>query len=288
MDKLWEFLRKFIGTSSQANNDGEDAPRRISMFRIIIDPFGMVVDNFKACFLIAVVWALLMVVISFAVRHPYLCLYSDYRSGHYCSENVIGYVITQLLLLGTACCFMVRWAQVITEKKPFSLSLIVRPQMTDLKMWGGVVGFLLFNMVSGLSAWMLYQRKPNPDYQIELLYFTFVGVGLLFPLFAMRFYSVLGFVATGEKTPSLLQIWKRGRGNNLRILFSLGLIFLISVFSLSAFNGEVRQIENKNSFYIGFIVEYLYSLLILLLSAFFINHCLLQKRYLFEREKDGQ
>ncbi len=288
MDKLWDFLRKFIGTPSPENNEGEDAPRRISFFRIIIEPFGLVIDHFKTYVGIALCWALLMVVVSFSTRHPYLCLYSDYREGHFCSENVAGYIATQVLLLGVACCFMVRWAQAVMQKQSLSLSLIVRPQMTDLKMWGSVIFFLLFNMVSVLSAWMLYQREPNPDYQIELLYFTFVGAGLLFPLLAMRFYSVLGFVATGEKIPSFPQVWKRSRGNNLRILFSLGLIFLISVFSLGVFNGEVRLIKDKNSFLIGFIVEYLYSLLILLLSAFFINHCLLQKRYLFEREKDGQ
>lgn len=288
MDKMWNFLRRFWGEDTQKSEITENTPRRISLFRIIVEPLGWVIDHFKIFVLTAVWWALLLSLASFAFQHPYLCLYPEYREAHFCSESVVSYILMQLVLVGLSCCFMLRWTQLISGKKTLGFAFIARPQWADLKMWSAVILFILFNMVSILSAWLLYQRVPNPDYQIELVYFTVVGCGLLFPLIAMRFYSVLGFIAEREKVPSLRQIWKRGRGNNLRIMLGLGLIFLIAVFSLSAFSGEIRQIENKNTFYVGFIVEYLYSLLILLLSAFFINHCLLQKRYLFEREKDDQ
>lgn len=104
----------------------------------------------------------------------------------------------------------------------------------------------------------------------------------------MRFYALIGFILAGEKFPSFAAVWNRGRGNSLRILVSLALIFFLTFFSLFAFLNNFKLVDDKNAFYISFIVEYLYNLLLLLLVVFFTNHCYLQKTFLFGRNQDGE
>ncbi len=287
MNRVWSFLRNILGEKTVSEEIKNDTPRRIPFFRLIIEPYGMVIDSLRVFTSIALVIAFAMSLAAFVFNHPYLCFFPDYQQNHVCGENVFTYGIMQIILLFLICCFFVRWAQIITGKEKLNMRFIVRLQKTDIKVYGVLILLLLLNLVSVLCGWLLYEREPNPNYQIELIYFTVVGSGVLSPLLAMRFYSLFGFAVLKEQFPPLSVVWKRGRGNSLRILISFGLIFFTTTFILISFFSEVRKIGDKNGFFVRFGVEYFYSLLILLAAAFFINHCLLQKKYLFEREDDG-
>ena len=92
----------------------------------------------------------------------------------------------------------------------------------------------------------------------------------------------------GEKIPSLRLIWNKSSGNMLRLLCSISLLFVISVFMIFGFMNNFRLAAARNAVYISWIVEYLYNLMLLMLLAFFVNHCRLQQIYLFGRKDHGQ
>lgn len=294
MNKLMTFLNKLFNEPAvpqapvYTEKQLEEMPRKIPFMKIIFDPFSLTIEHFRTFVIYALFYALILSLIAFIMKHPYVCLYGDFRAENSCGNNPYLYLLTHLITLFVASLFMVRWYKQNYQQSSLPISCLCRISKLDFKSFGLLLVFILINMLSALSFYLLIIRVPNPNWQIEMVFFTIVSVGFLIPLAAMRFYGMFTFVWSGEKVPPLLLFWKRSRGNSLRLLISLGLIFFICVFSLLAFNAHFKLVEQKNAVYISFMIEYLYNLLFLLLVTFFANHCYLQKEYLFGRDNNGR
>lgn len=287
MNKLADLLKKLFEAPTPAPAE-ETAAVKMPLLRLLFDPYALFVDNTRRFFIIAAQYALLLTFVSLAAGQGYMCLYSDYRLSGWCTNSSWLYLAAHIINLFIICMFMGRWYQACFKEQLQPFCCLLRPQKADLRCFLMIAGFILVNMIAILSAYLLYVRVPNPDWRIELIYFTVVGLGFLAPFVAMRFYSLLAFVLGGEQLPPLSAVWQRTSGNTFRILLSLTLIFFIAVFGLFAFMNNFRLVENKNALYISFIVEYLYNLVVLLIAVFFVNHCALQKIFLFERNNHGQ
>lgn len=292
MKKIYEFLNHFWDKGSSAavvpEEDNRDAVK-MPLFKIVFGPEGLFIDRTCNFFAVAGIYALLLSVLSLVAGQGYMCLYNDYRvSGGYCTNSIGFYVAVHIVVLYVISMFMVRWYNVCFGGQPLSWRYLSLPRRQDVRSFAGNIAFILINLLSMLSLYLLYVRDPNPDWRIELVYFAFVSIGFLVPFVVMRFYALIGFILAGEKFPSFAAVWNRGRGNSLRILVSLALIFFLTFFSLFAFLNNFKLVDDKNAFYISFIVEYLYNLLLLLLVVFFTNHCYLQKTFLFGRNQDGE
>ncbi len=290
MDKLWNFYQKAIDKISDKPNKEsspqvEEQRRKMPILDFMLRPYNIVFCNFKVYLLIAAVLSAFLTVMAFLLKHPYMCLYQDYRLGHQCQDNVYSYIFMHLLTLGMISVFAVRWYKIVWQQAALNVRYILRLQKDDLKSFATTMVFLFLNMLSLLSGYVLFMRVPNPDWQIEVVYFTLIGLGFVVPFVTMFFYSVPAFIWAGEKLPSIKEVWRRNAGNGGRILLSLALIFLASFFTIILFNGKIRLVPDKNTFYIGIIVEYVYNMLVFLLATFFINHCILQKTYLFGEKK---
>lgn len=292
MEKLISLIQKLFQDPAPKPQPVEaeyNRPVKFPFFKTIFEPFSLFVDNVRTFFTLGLVYALILSAVALLFMQGYMCLYGDFRAvSNACTNNVPFYTAGHIVVLFIICMFMGRWYGMCFQSRTFSWRYILLPNSRDIKTFGAVILFALLNLLSVLSFYLLYIRVPNPDWRIEIIYFGVVSIGFLVPFFLIRFYSVLAFILSGEPVPPLTCIWKRGSGNTLKILLSLSLIFFITIFALFAFMNNFRLVDVKNAVYIITSAEYFYNLLILLLMVFFVNHCYMQKTFLFEGKQDGQ
>ena len=161
------------------------------------------------------------------------------------------------------------------------------PQKTDIKAFLGLVGFILLNAVAGLSWYILLVRVPNPDWRIELVFFGFVSLGFFVPLVCLRLYSFMADLWGGKQLSSLWSIWQKSRGNNLRLVISIGILFFVFAFSISAVIRRLSYYAEEANYMLAIIGEVLYSITILLVISFWVNNCAIQKNILSKEITDG-
>lgn len=265
-----------------------DAAVKIPFLGIVMGPFSLLTDNTKRFLIVGCFYSFILSLLAFSFGSSYMCSYPDYRAlGNHCLFFGKLTFLHLLLRIVVICAFMQAWYGVCYQGKSTAWRQLFNLKGT-LRSFLSFILFMALNFLSLLALYMLYQRVPNPNWQIELAYFTIVGIWVLVPFVLMRFYSLLAFVWAGEKLPSLGLIYKRSSGNLLRILVSLILLFFISIFFFLGYYNNFRLVAGSNAVYISVMVELLYNFFILILVAVFVNHCYLQKLYLFGRNDDEQ
>ena len=287
MNKLYSLLNKLFSDPAPAAETPSVAVK-IPFLRIILDPYSLFIDQVGKFLVVGSFIALVMAVLSLSAGQGFMCIYQDYRAHGYCIDNVWIYGLVRIINLFLFAIFMTKWYQICYLNRPLNCDTLCRVGHTDLKTFATLLVFILLSLISALSLYLLIVRVPNPDWRIELLYFAVVSLGFWVPFLLIRFYSVFGFVMGGEKVPPLRLIWNKSAGNTLRLLCSISLLFVVSVFMMFGFMNNFRLAAVRHAVYISWIVEYLYNLMLLLLLAFFVNHCRLQQIYLFGRKDHGQ
>lgn len=288
MSKKNSTQNKYNMEDSNTKSTSDQAPVHIPFLPVIFDPYSLVMDNFRRFILLALFLGLIMAVISLSAGQGYMCVYEDYRLTGFCTTGKAVYVILRLINLLLISIFMVKWYGVCFLGQPLNWDYLLRLEKPLFKTFLALLVFIVLNLAAVLSLYLLIMRVPNPNWRIEVIYFGVVSLGFFVPFVLVRFYSVLGFVMSGEKIPSLLKIWRRGSGNTLRLIISASLLFFIAVFASFAFMNNFSLAEVKNTFYISFTTEYLYDLLLLLIAAVFTNFCRLQQNYMFGRKINEQ
>lgn len=256
-----------------------DEPKLFPLFGIIFGPYNLFIDNFRRFFVVAAAMALVMTALFMLLGQNVMCSFGDVDNV-FCSGNAWLYLLSKVLGIYLIAVFSVRLYQASYQKVGFSWRWLLTPQKLDAKASATYLVYLLLNLISLFSAYLLYVRVPNPDWRIELSYFAVVAIGFLVPFVLLRFYSLLAFVLSAEKLPSLKYIWQKTQNNGLRLVFSFGLMFCMLIFSLNAVVNNFRLVALENTIYISLIAEYLFNLVMLVNMAFFVNYCYLQKKFL--------
>ena len=256
-------------------NKSEDKSRQMSWSGILLGPYMLFIDNTRTFFRLGGFYALLLTAVSMLFNVGYACRFSEAGCAYQTSQLLISLAVSGFIIL----MFMRRWLKMTIDKSAWSWRFVLLPELPELKLTGISLAFILLNAVALVSMYLLVIREPNPDWRIEIVYFAVVSVGFLVPFALLRFYALFADVSLEEKIPSLRHLWQSGRDKTLKIMMSLLFICLVGIFFQSALNGELLNIENKSVFYIRFFAEYVYNLLVLLITSFFANHCYLQKVY---------
>jgi hypothetical protein len=71
------------------------------------------------------------------------------------------------------------------------------------------------------------------------------------------------------------------RGNTLRILIALFFIFFLTLFAFLNFYLLMRGYETQSTLWLGISSEFVYDLMLLMLLSLFVNHCYIQKLFMF-------
>lgn len=255
---------------------------KMPIMRLIFSPFAFLVDNAKKFLYLAGSYGLFISLLSFIMGFAYVCLYSVEQKGLlYCSASDINYIIYSLVKFFLIAVFAVKWGEVVFNHQSISIKYLFALHSRDFKIFLVFLLFIALNLVPLLSLYILYIRVPNPDWVVEITFFAIVSLGFVVPFVVMRFYSVLAFIISGEKMPTLKDIWDRSEGNTVRLLMALFFIVLLAGFAFMNFFFNFKAVAVGNEIYIGIISELLYNVIVLPLFALVVNHCYVQKEILF-------
>lgn len=263
----------------------DDGSVRMPAIKLAYLPFGLLVDNFVLFVKLGALFALLISIVSWIFGYTYICSLSI-PSDFPCTLDDSYLPIYILLKYFLLFWFAVKWYQLALDKEAWNWRKFFSVSRNGLVAMGILALFFLLNLTPLLSFYLLLQRVPNPDVVVEVSYFALVSVGFLIPFVLMRFYSLFGLAVDGCQLPSWREIWRRTRGNMLRILIALFLIFFLMLFIVLNFYLNMRGYDYNHALWVGISSEFVYDLLLLLLISLFINHCYVQKLFLFGEPTD--
>lgn len=265
------------------------APVKLPVFAMLFGPYGLMLDKIKQFIINGTAFAVVLMVLYIASGQDALCINSAYRQQHFCTNNVANFAIIHFISFFILCVFMRSWYQTAFMPEGIKSYKIFIPQLADLKILGLFAAFFLTLAIAGFSGYLLYVRVPNPDWKIELGYFTLVSFGFFVPLLALRFVSYVAFAAAGEPLPAPIVVWKKTAGNTFLILSSIIILMMIGLFiSQALLRSFMIGGTNIGQWYVMLGSEYLSDIAVIFIAACFMNYCYLQKGFLFERNENGK
>lgn len=264
------------------DNDAVPAVK-MPFFRLAFGSFDVFMDYFKQFLLLGGGFAVVLSALAFAFGFSYVCsLIGGLEAAVFCSGSQPLYLVYLLIKIFALSAFAVLWCRTAFGDEKLSLQKVFSFGKEEVKFTFAMLFLLLLNFIPMISFYLLSIRVPNPDWRVEIVYFAIVSVGFLVPFAVLRFYSVLGFIAAGEKIPPLKEIWLKSRGNTLKILLSLFLIFILLLLVLNNFYGNVNVKAEGSLIFAAVSSEFFYNLFFLIILVLWVNHCCLQKKYLFD------
>ncbi len=258
----------------------------IPPLKLLSLPFVYVIDNFMPLLKLTVLFALLIGSVSLATGFAYICGI-PLLVNFYCSNSIILFVVHVLLKYFLLFFFAVKWYEMISQKKALNLPFLLSFDNKTLKAIGALALMWGLNLIPFVSFYLLAIREPNPDATIELIYFGVVSIGFLVPFVVLRFYSVFGLILDDTSFTSLKEIWNRGKGNSLRIIIALFLIFMLALFAFLNFYLNMQSYDYSHPLWVGISSEFVYELILLVLLALFVGHCYTQKYFLYGDKDEG-
>lgn len=255
----------------------------MTFFSSMFGGFDILIKNFKTFLLLALPVSLFLAIIYYCLGQDIFCINSLYVETHYCSQSFWAFALSRFAQGLVMIIFMRVWYRnALFVKQQFSYKEFI-PQKVDLKTFGLFLGLFATILVSMLSAYLLYAREPNPNWQIEALYFTIVSLGFIIPLLALRFLSFFAFNFEDEKFPSIKEMWHKSSGLTMKIFTGFVFYLFVSLLIINIFFQNVVFSGNGDNYFITFLSEYISSLISLIMIAVFTNIAYLQKQILFER-----
>ena len=253
------------------------------LFRSVYGSFALFLDNLIPFFKIGGTFSIIFTIVNLITGQSVLCMNPDAKEYVFCSKEMPVMIIANIVLWFVACVYMRNWYQdVIIKNQKFSLKKLL-PNTADLKLYALMIVFLATLFVAMLSGFILFTRNPNPDWKIELLFFTVVSVGFFVPMFATPIISYMAFIAGGDKLPKIKETWQQSKGKIASIFISFMGVVLIGFLISSNILRYFVQLSNEGNIFVVVIVEFLYNITLIFVATICINYSYMQKKFLFER-----
>lgn len=272
-------------TNETENND--NIPVKMPFLKTMLGGYGLLIDNFKSFIIIGSIFSILLLLIYFISGQDIMCNNGIYRQSHYCTDSIINYIIIHILGVFIFCMFIRCWGEIVFNKNVSLSYKSFIPKISDIKILGLFLVYFIALAVAGVSIYLLYKRVPNPDWRIEILYFTLVSLGFLVPLYSLRFLSYFAFVVEKEPLPSMYIVWNKTRGNTAILLISSIILMLIGIAISFSLIQNILMIK-KITFITSIGSEYLSNMASIMIAICFINYCKIQKEILFERNDNDK
>ena len=259
-----------------------EAKVKVSLWQLATSPLKQAIDNWKNLFYIGVPIALLLSVVSLLLKRGILCSKNEDMSlmSSFCSDNAVFFYANILISFIIITFFAIVWYNIALQKKEVSIFSLLKMKLSYLKTFGLIILTFIINISPIFALFLLIIRTPNPDWHIELLYFTSVAWIFLLPIVTLRFYSVIAFSLAGEKIPSIKRIWNNTSGNMLKILLASSVLVFLALFLFMQYDASVRGLDNIG-IWTMFVAEFEYNILVTIFMALTINYCYTQKELLF-------
>lgn len=265
-----------------------DAKVNISVWKLAFHPIKLLYKNISSLILLGVPFAVLLTLCSMLTGRSSLCNVDSglTLTGFHCSDTLESYYIDVFVRFLLICIFVIKWYQIGLQKKSFGFRRLLTLNRHEIKSFGIMSLYAIINLLPLIGLLILMARNPNPNWKIELVFFTCVAWVFLLPLFAVRFYSLLAFTLAESKVPSLKDMWQKTSGNMLKLLLGTGLIVFIALIIFMQYYGFILRISDY-SFLTALSVEFEYDFLVILFAACFMNYCYTQKELLYKGEDNA-
>lgn len=277
--------------------DKVDGEKKYSVVKSLIYPLWNISDNLERFLLCGGLFALVLTLLSYIFNQTYLCVFNpDAAKQLYCDSSYL-YVFYFVLKFILCSCFITVWHYLAVHQ-----TLAENVYVHLLRNWKNFCKdfclfliFIVLNLIPAISGIVLLFREPNPVWQIELLFFTFVGLGFVVPFVLMRFYALFAesldadgfcdcFLLWRQKTGL---VWRNTAGYGFKIVFSTALLFILILVFILSVNTTFRNISNISislQFY-DFIAEFVFNFVTLLIFALVVNFMEAQRSQILT-EKD--
>ncbi len=261
---------------------------KYSVLKSVFSPFLNIADNLERFLLSGILFALGLTLLSYIFNQTYLCVINVEAAkflscGGY--QHLYGvYIFLKVLICSL---FITVWCYLSTHDE-----LEKNIYRYFLKNWKKFfhdlcffICFVFLNILPVISGVLLLFRVPNPNWQIELLYFTFVGLGFIVPFIVIRFYTNFAEALSGEDWRNFSMVWHQTSGKGFKIILSTGLFFLIEMILLLSVNSSFRAPSNMPPLFYNFIAEFIFNLMTLLMIALIVNFMQEQKAQIVENSR---
>ena len=254
---------------------------KLPFFQTVFGCYDIFFSKFWAFAPLGGLFALIMTFIFFISGQDILCFHGEYSKAHFCTQSIWNYIAIHLLAVCMNFLFMQKWCQLVAEGKNFNWKKVLVPDLGTLKMIGLFLAYIAMVGVAAFSLYLLYTRVPNPNWKIELTYFTVVSIGFILPIIGIRFFSYFAYAAQKQSLPSLKIIWKKTSGNMLAIVGGCSLLMLIALFLMQTVMNQITMAKPVIGH--ALFLEYLSHLFVFVVLNCFMNYCYIQKNF-FERD----
>ncbi|MBQ8465590.1 MAG: hypothetical protein IJ529_06610 [Alphaproteobacteria bacterium] len=264
-----------------------NATVKVSIGKLAFQPIKLLFKNFSSLILLGVPFAILLTLCSMLAGRSSLCNIDSgiISTDFHCSDSVESYYLDVFIRFLLICIFIIKWHQIALNKEKFSLKSICFFTKKDIKGFGFIAAYAVINLLPLVGLLILIMRVPNPNWKIELVFFTCVAWVFLLPLILVRFYSLLAFALENNKLPSLKDLWQRTSGNMLKLLLGTGLIVFIALILFMQYYSFILKITDY-SLLTAISVEFEYDFIVILFAACFMNYCHTQKELLYKGDND--
>ena len=140
----------------------------------------------------------------------------------------------------------------------------------------------MFNLIPLLSVLLLVFRVPNPNWKIELLYFTIVSIGFLFPFLLMRIYSLLALFLEGKNWKEFKKAWNKTQGYSMKIVLSCTLLFFVNMLFMVITTEILSDSQGFPIWFYNIYAEILFSLMNYFIVITVVNFFEVQKKIFLE------
>ena len=283
-DKLRRFVEKIEETGRPRPSE-TSKPHKFSVVRLTFMPFGILAHNFKSFFLLCCVFAPLMAILAFATNNSLICGLGDdmaEQSPFACAApNNAVYVTFLLLRLLNIGVFLKSWYRVAVKGETVYVRDLLVINAQDWKLFALLLFIMFLNVLPFFSLMLLVNRVPNPDWQVESLYFAVVSCGFWLPFVALRFYCIPAFVVENSKLPSMKQIIHLTADNGLKQLFSFVVVVVFCTLLMLYFMNFSNFLIAENPFVFGILGEVLYDMVLLALMTLLLNYSVTLRQEMF-------
>jgi len=251
--------------------------QKYPFFKALTKPFTDIFDNFKMFLLYAGGAAVFLTLLSFAFSQTFLCSVSPFDSQISCSQNFQGYFIYFALKLLSVCVFLRLWYDVIYLEKKVDFSYFKNRFLSFLSFFFYTVIFLILNALPALSLALLVARVPNPNFVIELCYFTVVSLGFVVPFVLIRFYKNLACLIEGLPFTDFKKTLVQTSFKTSKIVFSFVLVLALCLFLFLTIVGNLRLHVFMPLMAYNIFAEFLFELVAVFIFTVFIGFIRTQK-----------
>lgn len=185
--------------------------------------------------------------------------------------NGMEYIIYALVLLLQIFLWLSFCCDISVQSKyqqRFDFLSFVKFNKEKLSKIGVVLGACLLFISGPLICFAIVQKKANPDWRIEFIWFILAFACCWLPFLVLRFSAAISYLLDNGKAPSLKKVWQQTNNKNFSIIVPFCLLLLVSNLLIVKVSMWLRSfLAAQNNIATSFICEFINNLVILLVVA---------------------